>query len=204
MVEITVEVHDSYYKTISTLKKKGYKVTERFNITDIFLVDKIFDNNNTSDYELLNNCIILRNIDNKIGLLINKRKQYSQTGEILVEDIKKVEVPVENLSSFKEKLEKTEANYLFEMVDDCTTMSNGKIELYIQNLVGYGLFLEIEAQLKYQNMNREDTIKDLKKQANELGLTLGEDYFVKKALVVLNDIRSKQNIGLKCKEVDKK
>ena len=83
--EITVEVLTTKENVIKAISNNGFKLEKEYNINDIYLVKKEFENCDTYN-ELLNNSILIRDISenpNTRKLITYKQKHIDDNGNIL-------------------------------------------------------------------------------------------------------------------------
>ena len=83
--EITVEVLTTKENVIKSIFNNGFKLEKEYNINDIYLVKKEFENCDTYN-ELLNNSILIRDISenpNTRKLITYKQKHIDDNGNIL-------------------------------------------------------------------------------------------------------------------------
>ena len=80
---------------------------------------------------------------------------------------------------------------LFEISDHNILMSNGKNEIYIQDVKGIGTYVEMEQKNLLLANNNGDTIEEMKEVLNKYNLKIdASNYFVRKAYDAF-----KENVG---------
>ena len=83
--EITVEVLETKENVINSISSNGFKLLKEYDINDIYLVKKEFENCKNYN-ELLNNSILIRDISEKPNtrkLITYKQKHIDDNGNIL-------------------------------------------------------------------------------------------------------------------------
>lgn len=83
--EITVEVLETKENVIKSISSNGFKLLTEYDINDIYLVKKEFENCKNYN-ELLNNSILIRDIlekPNTRKLITYKQKHIDDNGNIL-------------------------------------------------------------------------------------------------------------------------
>lgn len=77
----------------------------------------------------------------------------------------------------------------FEITDHNILMSNGKNEIYIQDVKGVGTYIEMEQNNLLLKNNNGNNIEEMKNTLNSYNLNIDDnDYFVRKAADVLKSI----------------
>lgn len=83
--EITVEVLETKENVIKSISSNGFKLLKEYDINDIYLVKKEFENCKNYN-ELLNNSILIRDISEKPNtrkLITYKQKHIDENGNLL-------------------------------------------------------------------------------------------------------------------------
>ena len=184
-MEITVKVLDSFKKLDKNLKDKGFKIIDDYQLDDIYLVLNSVDLKRENVLDILNNCVLVRNIDNSKMMLTKKIKEYAPNGDILKQG--KFNCIISNIFDAINFLNAIGYKELFNINDHITVYSNNDIKLAVERVNNKHIFIEIEDSLndgekKYNNTN--EMIKDLEC----LGINYDKSsYFVKKAEITFNE-----------------
>lgn len=187
IIEITVQVFDTYENLVKKLKNQKFKITEQFYYNDIYMIPINIDIYKTNDYDILKKVVLLRNRNNNIFKLVHKEKKINNKEEIISEQ--KIECIIDNIENAKKILEKLGFKQLFIIKDKCTELSNGQLEILVQQIENQGIYIEIEQQKYHKKWSRKKIIEDLIEQVNNLNLNIGNNYFVNKALIKLRKIK---------------
>ena len=100
--EITVLVKSTYNDLKKELEKNGFQIKEEYELRDDYMVNNDIDLSKLSKLEILQNCILVRDIVNIKKELLYKYKKYtniSSKGKIMAK-ITGVEVDEEELRDF--------------------------------------------------------------------------------------------------------
>lgn len=97
--EITVEVLETKENVIKSISSNGFKLLKEYDINDIYLVKKEFENCKNYN-ELLNNSILIRNISEKP----NTRKLITYKQK-LKSIIKNLNLPIKDENYYAKKAE---------------------------------------------------------------------------------------------------
>ena len=84
--EITVLVTCTYSELDELLKKQNFVRQEEYDVIDIYMVPVSINVNSIPRLELLQNCVIIRTIQEKtktLNMLLYKYKEYASNGDIL-------------------------------------------------------------------------------------------------------------------------
>ena len=185
-MEITVKVLDDFENLDKTLRNKGFNIVDDYQLDDIYLVLNDIDLKNEKVLTVLDNCVLVRNINNSKMMLTKKIKKYAPNGDILKQG--KYNCSISNIFEAVNFLKAIGYRELFNINDHITVYSNNDITLAVERVNNKHIFIEIEDSLndgekKYNNTN--EMIKDLEC----LGINYDKSsYFVKKAEITFNEI----------------
>ena len=183
--EITVEVDTSLEELIKILESNNYRLLESYDLDDIYMVNKS-DKDIENYLELLNKCVLLRHLNEELGeknMVVYKYKEYGDNEEITKQG--KVKCFIDNLENAKLLFEKLNFIELITINNHSLVYSNGEDEMVIQLVNDKHIYIEIEDENQNKTYNSIDEMKDV---LNKLNIPIkGEDYFVKKALIELNE-----------------
>lgn len=174
-IEITCEVFNDISEIKLILEKYNFKYIEEFVLDDIY-----FYNIKTGEFGIqkgkLSDTLIIRNTNAKDKEIIIKKRKYDKNGfEIETEkqsykinDIKKEEAKLKSLG-YDKFLRMIDKNYKYE---------NKEYIIFIQEVDGLGVFLEIESK------NSEDSefqIKKMIRLVKSFDLNIGTKFDIRKA-----------------------
>lgn len=183
--EITVKVNSSYDELHRDLTNKNFKIVEKYQLNDIYLVHNEIDIDNTPIREILQSCILIRDIVDITKKLTYKYKKNSNNGEILEQG--KVECIIENINDALKFFEYINYSKLLEIKDTCIIYTNNDIELAVQLVNDNYIFIEIEDKGEHTNKIYTD-ITDMKKDLLSLNLDCDyTNYFVRKAEIIFQE-----------------
>lgn len=183
--EITVKVNSSYDELHRDLTNKNFKIVEKYQLNDIYLVQNEIDIDNTPIREILQSCILIRDIVDITKKLTYKYKKNSNNGEILEQG--KVECIIENINDALKFFEYINYSKLLEIKDTCIIYTNNDIELAVQLVNDNYIFIEIEDKGEHTNKIYTD-ITDMKKDLLSLNLDCDyTNYFVRKAEIIFQE-----------------
>ena len=184
-LEICVKCLNTKEEVIDKLQNQGFKIKEDFTLKDIYYVkkDKVISLDNSN--ELLSNYVLIRQtLPKNVVCFKLKEKKFDELGNILnksscsceVKDKQKAIIFIENLG-YKELLKINDHNIL---------MSNGKNEIYIQDVEDLGVYLEMEQKNIYSTNDNGKDINEIINNLNSYNLNIDKNnYFVKKAYDML-------------------
>ena len=185
--EITVEILTNKEEVIKSLTNNGFKLIEEYDINDIYLVKKEFENCKIYN-ELLNNSILIRDIleeNNAKKMITYKQKYIDDNGDILNQINANVEI--NNIDDAYNMLKLIGYTDLIKVNDHIMVYQrdNGD-ELGLQ-LVNNRIYIEIEEKCQHSGKIYE-SLDYMKSIIKELNLPIkGENYYAKKAEDILND-----------------
>ena len=188
--EITVEVNTNLEELISILESKGFKLKEKYDLNDIYLINKL---DKKGDYlSMLNKCILIRHIieENKeTKMLTYKYKEYNDNKEITKQG--KVKVKIDDIDNSKLLFEKLNFEELIRINDHMLVYATDKDEVVIQNVNNKHIYIEIEDECHYANRVYKsiDEMKDVIRN-NNIPIK-NNDFFVKKAEIELQETYGK-------------
>lgn len=185
--EITVEIENEKNDAIKAILNNGFKLIEEYDINDIYLVKKEFQN--CEDYNLLlNNSILIRDIseEGKLRKLITyKHKNIDENGTILNQINANVEINnVEDAYNMLELIGYTE---LMRICDHISIYQNNNDDEFALQFVNNRIYIEIEEKCEHTG-KKYTSLEEMKNIITSLNLSIkDENYYAKKAHDVLND-----------------
>lgn len=181
--EITVKINCSKEELLKYLKNNNFINKENYVMEDIYYVKKDYDLNKDI-LDILNNCILIRNIGNKRLYYVYKYKEYDENKNILKDGKSKVEI--KDISSAKIFLENIGYKKFIKIKDEITVYRKDDIELAVEYVNDKHLYIEIEETKKY------NTIDKLIAKLDEYNIDYDKsNYFVKKAEITYNETYNK-------------
>ena len=176
--EITVLVKCNYKELKNILVNKGFKITEKYELNDIYMIASELDLTKMKYLDILSKCVLIRNVIGIEKKLLYKYKKYDENGNIIEQ--RKVECPITDIEKALEFMETIDYKKIFQIYDKCIVFSNEEIDLIVQLVNDEYIFIEIETNNKYAN------IEELKGIINKYNLPIDKtNYFVKKAEIML-------------------
>lgn len=185
--EITVEVLETKENVIKSIFSNGFKLLKEYDINDIYLVKKEFENCKNYN-ELLNNSILIRDISEKPNtrkLITYKQKHIDDNGNILNQINANVEI--NNIDDAYNMLKLIGYMDLMKISDHISVyQKNNGDELALQ-FVNDRIYIEIEEKCEHTG-KRYESLDYMKSIIKNLNLQIkDENYYAKKAEDILND-----------------
>ena len=182
--EITVMVYDGVEELIDKIIGRGFKKIDDYMLHDRYMVYKDIEVNLGNDKEILkilSKCVLIRSIDDRKHYITYKYKEYDDDGNITKQG--KCDCRIENASSGVEIVKCLGYDRELIRIDDhIVVYEKDGLELAIEYVNDKYLFIEVEANLKY------DTVDKLKDAIQEVGIEYDKsNYFQKKALMIFKD-----------------
>lgn len=190
--EITVEVLETRENVIKAILNNGFKLEKEYDINDIYLVKKEFENCKIYN-ELLNNSILIRDFleeSNNRKLITCKQKHIDNNGNILNQINANVEIS--NINDAYNMLKLIGYTDLIKISDHISIYikDNGD-ELALQ-FVNDRIYIEIEEKCEHTGKKYE-SLDYIKSIITNLNLPIKDgNYYAKKAEDVLNDKKKNQ------------
>jgi len=184
--EITVLVNCSFNELHEELIKNNFQIKEKYQLNDIYMIDKNVDIKAMEKLEVLKKCILVREIGENTKKLVYKYKKYALNGDILEQG--KVECPITDIDKAVSFMESINYRELFRIYDEIIVYANDKTELAVQLVNNEYIFIEVEDKCNY--IDRVYTsIEEMKEDLDSYNLPYNKDnYFVKKAELMLEDV----------------
>lgn len=183
--EITVLVKSDYEVLKRELEKNEFQIKEKYELKDIYMIDKDIDLSKLSKLEILKKCILVRDIVNIKKELLHKYKKYDVNGDILEQG--KVECPVIDIEKAIGFMESINYKKLFNIYDRCIVYANKETELVVQLVNDKYIFIEMESECEHIK-RKYNSVEELKNDINRYNLPIdNSNYFVKKAELILSE-----------------
>lgn len=185
--EITVEVLATKENVIKAISNNGFKLEKEYDINDIYLVKKEFENCKNYN-QLLNNSILIRDISeesNPRKLITYKQKHIDDSGNILNQI--NANVQINNIDDAYNMLKLIGYMDLMKISDHISVyQKNNGDELALQ-FVNNRIYIEIEEKCEHTGKKYE-SLDYMKSIITNLNLPVkNENYYAKKAEDILRD-----------------
>lgn len=186
--EITVLVLTSFDNLNDILKTQGFKEKERYRVCDTYMINKDHYDKNMKTLDILKLCVLVRDVKGIEKKLLYKYKEYDSNGDILYQT--KTSCTIEDIQSAIKFMEVVGYKTLFTIDDLNIVYENNDMEIAVQLVNEKYIFIEFEY---HDGKNKKyASIEKLKSQFNKLSLPILENnYFIKKAELIYNDIYKK-------------
>lgn len=185
--EITVEVLETKENVIKSISKNGFELEKEYDINDIYLVKKEFENCKNYN-ELLNNSILIRDISEKPNtrkLITYKQKHIDDNGDILNQINANVEI--NNIEDAYNMLKLIGYKDLMKISDHISVYQKDNGDELALQFVNDRIYIEIEEKCEHTGKIYE-SLDYMKNIIKNLNLPIkDENYYAKKAEDILND-----------------
>ena len=184
---ITVETVCSIQELNNLLEKLEFKVMEEYDVFDIYMLDKNY-NNTENKLELLKHCILIRDIvgkDEETKKITYKYKEYNEKEEIVKQG--KSDCEILDIEEAKNLFEALNYEELIRINDHIIVYSNNIDELAVQVVNNKHIYIEIEEKCNYIN-KKYNSLGEMKNVVSKYKIPIKEEnYFVKKAEIELEE-----------------
>ena len=192
--EITVSINCSLKKIYNLLENKGFSIVDRYNMEDIYYIQKDIDIKKQSIEETLKNYVLIRKVtqfipDNfvdsyNVNKLIFKSKEIASDGSIIRQD--KKDCIIKYIYEGKEFIKALGYKELMTIKEKAIVYGKDDLQLVIKDVENSENLIEIETK---ENNKKLDTIDKLKNIVRELQIPIkANNYFVKKAEIELKKL----------------
>jgi len=187
--EITVKVKCELNELYKILEEKGFIITDKFSLNDIYLVPERLKIEEMSTREILSHAVIIRNviqempygIQNKITF---KKKEFDNEGNILKQTATSCEI--KNIEDAKKLFQAIGYKEIMHIKENDLVYGKDGFELAIKDIQDGEKLIEIET---VEDNIELDTIEKLKEKVVSIEIPIYTDnYFVKKAEIELDKI----------------
>ena len=184
--EITVLVKTDYNTLKRELEKNGFQLIKEYEVKDDYMISNDVNLSNLTKLEILQKCILVRDVVNIEKKLLYKYKKYDSNGDIIEQG--KVECPVLDINNAIVFMKSINYKQLFKIYDKCLVFANKETELIVQLVNDKYIFIEMESICDHIK-RKYNSIDELKEDLNRYNLPIdNSNYFVKKAELILNEI----------------
>lgn len=186
--EITLKIKCELNEFYEIMKKKGFKVIDKFRLDDTYFIPKDLKLNKTNIRYILSKAVLVRDItdeisDEKTKLITFKIKKFDENGKILNQE--SVNCKIYDIEDAKKLLKAIGYKEIMNIIEDDVVYEKEGFEIAVKDIKNGDNLIEIETT----DNDELDTIEKLIKKVNELEIPIYTDnYFVKKAEVELEKI----------------
>lgn len=186
--EITLKIKCELNEFYEIMKKKGFKVIDKFRLDDTYFIHKDLKLNKTNIRYILSKAVLVRDITDKMTkerpkLITFKIKNFDESGKILNQE--SVNCKIYDIEDAKKLLKAIGYKEIMNIIEDDVVYEKEGFEIAVKDIKNGDNLIEIETT----DNNELDTIEKLIKKVNELEIPIYTDnYFVKKAEVELEKI----------------
>lgn len=179
-LELCVKSNVSFDKLIKIMKDKGFHIQEDFQMNDIYMIKKEEEISFKNRNNILNDYLLIRETVGKRKMLILKHKEINDKNEIVSQ--KSIKCSITDINKGYDFLVALNYKKMFELKDHNVLLSNGKNEIYIQNVENLGTYIEMEQKNLLLENNNGNTIDEMIDILNSYNLPFNKNnYFVKKS-----------------------
>ena len=186
--EITLKIKCELNEFYEIMKKKGFKVIDKFRLDDTYFIPKDLKLNKTNIRYILSKAVLVRDItdeisDEKTKLITFKIKEFDENGKILNQE--SVNCKIYDIEDAKKLLKAIGYKEIMNIIEDDVVYEKEGFEIAVKDIKNGDKLIEIETT----DNDELNTIEKLIKKVNELEIPIYTDnYFVKKAEVELEKI----------------
>lgn len=183
-LEICVKVLTDFNSIMKIMKEKGFKVQEDFQLNDIYMIENSKEISLDNANDLLSNYILVRETVGKRIMLVKKSRKMNNKNEIVEQQSIKCQINDKN-AGYEFMINLGYKKFL-EINDHNVLLTNGKNEIYIQEVENLGVYIEMEQKNLLLDNNNGDTLEDMISNLKEYNLPIDEsNFFCKKAYDML-------------------
>jgi adenylate cyclase class IV len=152
---------------------------------DIYMKLKTLHFGSISNEQLLNSCILIRDIGDYFRGFTHKFKEYQDNGKLISD--RKINLDVDDLEKGKKFLEAVGYEVFLNMNERLIEYANDKNKICIQKVENLGVFVEIESENGgYFNGNSYDELKTI--LDTYVYNIVDNDYYAKKVLLMIKQL----------------
>ena len=184
--EITVKIKCDINEFYDTIKKRGFKNIDHFNLDDTFFISNDLDIDSMTTREILSKAVLVRKVtyDYKVVKLITfKKKKFDEKGNIL--DQQNIECNILEIDEAKRLLNAMGYKEIMHIVENDLVFKKDNVQFAVKDIVGGDKLLEME-----MGFNESfSTLSQIEEKMKELDIPVYTDnFFVKKAEIELNKV----------------
>ena len=192
--EITVSINCSIQEIYNRLGNKEFSIVDKYNMEDIYYIQKDIDIKKQAIEEILKNYVLIRKVtqfisDNfvdsyNVNKLIFKSKEIASDGSIIRQD--KKDCIIKYIYEGIEFIKALGYKELMTIKEKAIVYGKDDLQLVIKDVENSENLIEIETK---ENNKKLDTIDKLKNIVRELQIPIkANNYFVKKAEIELKKL----------------
>lgn len=183
-LEICVRSLVGFEELKSKMMDMGFKVQEDFQLNDIYMIENDREISMDVADDILSNYVLVRETVGKRIMLVLKNKKINENGEIVSQ--KSVKCQISNKDEGYNFMLNLGYKKFLELNDHNVLLTNGKNEIYIQDVSGLGVYLEMEQKNLLLDNNNGDTLEEMIDNLKQYNLPIDDgDFFAKKAYDML-------------------
>ena len=188
--EITVKIKCDINEFYDTIKKRGFKNIDHFNLDDTFFIQNDLNLENMTTREILSKAVLVRQVtyDYKVVKLITfKKKKFDEKGNIL--DQQNIECNILEIDEAKRLLNAMGYKEIMHIVENDLVFKKDNVQFAVKDIVGGDKLLEME-----MGFNESfSTLSQIEEKMKELDIPVYTDkFFVKKAEIELNKVLNRK------------
>lgn len=186
-LEICVKALVPFKEIINDMLEKGFHVQEEFQLNDIYMVPKDKEIALKEADKLLSNYVLVRETVGKRIMLTLKNKEINSKGEIVKQS--SVKCQITNSDDGYKFMKELGYKKILEIKDHNILLSNGKNEIYVQDVEGLGTYIEMEQKNLLLDNNNGNDIEEMINTLNSYNLKIDKsNYFAKKSYDMLKKV----------------
>lgn len=186
-LEICVKASVPFKEIINDMLEKGFHVQEEFQLNDIYMVPKDKEISLKEADKLLSNYVLVRETVGKRIMLTLKNKEINSKGEIVKQS--SIKCQITNVDDGYKFMKELGYKKMLEIKDHNILLSNGKNEIYVQDVEGLGAYVEMEQKNLLLTNNNGDNIEEMINILNSYDLKIDKsNYFAKKSYDMLEKV----------------
>ena len=183
-LEICVRSLVGFEELKAKMMDMGFKVQEDFQLNDIYMIENDREISMDVADDILSNYVLVRETVGKRIMLVLKNKKINENGEIVSQ--KSVKCQISNKDEGYNFMLNLGYKKFLELNDHNVLLTNGKNEIYIQDVSGLGVYLEMEQKNLLLDSNNGDTLEEMIDNLKQYNLPIDDgDFFAKKAYDML-------------------
>ena len=183
-LEICVRGLVSFDEMKEDLFNLGFRIQEDFVLKDIYMVLEETFISLENEKQIFSDYLLIRHTLGKKKMITLKRKKFDKDG--MIQSQESLKCQIYDISEAYNLLNALGYKKLFEICDHNLLLTNGQNEIYLQDVEGVGVYLEMEQKNLLLDHNNGDTILQMIDNLNKYDLKIDKsDYFVRKAYDVL-------------------
>ncbi|MGI5842313.1 MAG: hypothetical protein ACOX6H_03385 [Christensenellales bacterium] len=185
--EVTYQIFNTLSETLDALEKNGYKLTEKYQLIDLYFTHFKKEEIEKLDYQtLIKNSFLVRQIieENCVtNNLVYKHKQFNSAGNVIEEQ--KIKVEINSPEKTAEILTKAGLTNWCTLNDKIHAYEKDGIIYSIQDVENLGLFVEVEEYESIKHLSAQEKLAEMQKIVKNLPLKTGAEHNCKKPYMLL-------------------